>query len=157
MTKMRYMPATSPYTSPEQTGGLERLGRLRERRKAPRCHGSRLCQLAFRVSPCTGSRQATLGHIGAYINVMAALGLHLVVLILDAQQQNRRRIRSAITPGLRTWHGRPTPAPPSPRQRHQPLRTRLAMTPAEEALTDHEKAFIQHLAGHFHSNGRLLV
>ena len=36
MTKMRYMPAPSPYTSPEQQADLERLiPRLRERRNAP--------------------------------------------------------------------------------------------------------------------------
>ena len=82
------MPASSPYTSPEQQADLERLsGRLRARRKALGVTAV-ACAEAAGVSRVTlhrieaGSPSVT---IGAYINVAAALGLHLVVPILDAE------------------------------------------------------------------------
>jgi transcriptional regulator with XRE-family HTH domain len=118
---MRNMPAPSPYTSPEQQTDLERLGaRLRGRRKA----------LGVTVVACAeaaGVSRVTLHRveagnpsvtIGAYVNVAAALGLHLVVPILDAPAAEPVTITVGDTPASARWHGRPMPAPPSLRQRH---------------------------------------
>ena len=101
---MRNMPASSPYTSPEQQADLERLsGRLRARRKALGVTAV-ACAEAAGVSRVTlhrieaGSPSVT---IGAYINVAAALGLHLVVPILDAEGAGSPTITVGEYPGLR--------------------------------------------------------
>ncbi|MGC0250275.1 helix-turn-helix domain-containing protein [Pseudactinotalea sp. Z1748] len=159
MTKMRNMPAPSPYTSPEQQADLERLGaRLRERRKAL---GVTVvaCAEAAGVSRVTvhrieaGNPSVT---IGAYINVAAALGLHLVVPILDAPAAEPATITVGDYPGLRTLAWQTDAGTTITETEALNLYERGWRHLNQEALTDHEKAFIQHLADTY-SNGRLLV
>lgn len=153
------MPAASPYTSPEQQADLERLGaRLRDRRKAL---GVTIvaCAEAASVSRVTlhrieaGNPSVT---IGAYINVAAALGLHLVVPILDAPDTVPRTITVGDYPGLRAlaWQ---TDAGTTMTETEALNQYERGWRHLDQAtLTDHERAFIQHLADRY-SNGRLLV
>ena len=159
MTKMRNMPAPSPNTSPEQQADLERLGaRLRERRKAL---GVTVvaCAEAAGVSRVTmhrieaGNPSVT---IGAYVNVAAALGLHLVVPILDAPAAGPATITVGDYPGLRTLAWQTDAGTTITETEALNLYERGWRHLDQEALTDHEKAFIQHLADTY-SNGRLLV
>ncbi len=159
MTKMRNMPAPSPYTSPEQQADLECLGaRLRERRKAL---GVTVvaCAEAAGVSRVTvhrieaGNPSVT---IGAYINVAAALGLHLVVPILDAPAAEPATITVGDYPGLRTLAWQTDAGTTVTETEALNLYERGWRHLNQEALTDHEKAFIQHLADAY-SNGKLLV
>lgn len=159
MAKMRNMPAASPYTSPEQQADLERLGaRLRERRKA----------LGVTVVACAeaaGVSRVTLHRIeagnpsvtiGAYVNVAAALGLHLVVPILDAPAAEPATITVGDYPGLRTLAWQTDAGTTITEAEALNLYERGWRHLNQETLTDHEKAFIQHLADTY-SNGRLLV
>lgn len=159
MTKMRNMPAPSPHTSPEQQADLERLGaRLRERRKAL---GVTVvaCAEAAGVSRVTmhrieaGNPSVT---IGAYINVAAALGLHLVVPILDAPAAELATITVGDYPGLRTLAWQTDAGTTITETEALNLYERGWRHLNQETLTDQEKAFIQHLADTY-SNGRLLV
>lgn len=159
MTKMRNMPAASPYTSPEQQADLERLGaRLRERRKAL---GVTVvaCAEAAGVSRVTmhrieaGNSSVT---IGAYCNVAAALGLHLVVPILDAPAAAPAKLAVGEYPGLRTLAWQTDAGTTITETEALNLYERGWRYLDQETLTDHEKAFIQHLADTY-SNGRLLV
>jgi transcriptional regulator with XRE-family HTH domain len=159
MTKMRNMPASSPYTSPEQQADLEHLGaRLRERRKAL---GVTVvaCAEAAGVSRVTmhrieaGNPSVT---IGAYVNVAAALGLHLVVPILDAPAAEPATITVGDYPGLRTLAWQTDAGTTITETEALNLYERGWRHLNQETLTDHEKAFIQHLADTY-SNGRLLV
>ena len=159
MTKMRNMPAPSPYTSPEQQADLERLGaRLRERRKALGVTAV-ACAEAAGVSRVTvhrieaGNPSVT---IGAYINVAAALGLHLVIPILDAPAAEPATITVGDYPGLRTLAWQTDAGTTITETEALNLYERGWRHLNQEALTDHEKAFIQHLADTY-SNGRLLV
>lgn len=158
-TKMRNMPASSPYTSPEQQADLERLGaRLRERRKA----------LGVTVVACAeaaGVSRVTLHRIeagnpsvtiGAYVNVAAALGLHLVVPVLDAPAAEPATITVGDYPGLRTLAWQTDAGTTITETEALNLYERGWRHLNQETLTDHEKAFIQHLADTY-SNGRLLV
>ena len=156
---MRNMPASSPYTSPEQQADLERLsGRLRARRKALGVTAV-ACAEAAGVSRVTlhrieaGSPSVT---IGAYINVAAALGLHLVVPILDAEGAGSPTITIAEYPGLRMLAWQTDAGVTITETEALNLYERGWRHLDQEALTDHEKAFIQHLADTY-SNGRLLV
>lgn len=159
MTKMRNMPAPSPYTSTEQQADLERLGaRLRERRKA----------LGVTVVACAeaaGVSRVTLHRIeagnpsvtiGAYVNVAAALGLHLVVPILDAPAAEPATITVGDYPGLRTLAWQTDAGTTITETEALNLYERGWRHLDQKALTDGEKAFIQHLADTY-SNGRLLV
>jgi transcriptional regulator with XRE-family HTH domain len=159
ITKMRNMPAPSPYTSPEQQADLQRLGaRLRERRKAL---GVTVvaCAEAAGVSRVTmhrieaGNPSVT---IGAYINVAAALGLHLVVPILDAPSAEPATITVGDYPGLRTLAWQTDAGVTITETEALNLYERGWRHLNHETLTDHEKAFVQHLADTY-SNGRLLV
>jgi len=159
MTKMRNMPASSPYTSPEQQADLERLGaRLRERRKAL---GVTVvaCAEAAGVSRVTmhrieaGNPSVT---IGAYVNVAAALGLHLVVPVLDAPAADPATVTVGDYPGLRTLAWQTDAGTTITETEALNLYERGWRHLDQETLTDHEKAFIQHLADTY-SNGRLLV
>ena len=159
MNRMRNMPAASPYTSPEQQADLERLGaRLRERRKA----------LGVTVVACAeaaGVSRVTLHRIeagnpsvtiGAYVNVAAALGLHLVVPVLDAPAAEPATVTVGDYPGLRTLAWQADAGTTITETEALNLYERGWRHLDQETLTDHEKAFIQHLADAY-SNGRLLV
>lgn len=159
VTKMRNMPASSPYTSPEQQADLERLGaRLRERRKA----------LGVTVVACAGAAgvsRVTLHRIeagnpsvtiGAYVNVAAALGLHLLVPILDAPAGEPATITVGDYPGLRALAWQTDAGTTITETEALNLYERGWRHLDQDALTDDEKAFIQHLADTY-SNGRLLV
>ncbi|WP_036508654.1 helix-turn-helix domain-containing protein [Nocardioides sp. URHA0020] len=153
------MPATSPYMSAEQRADLERLGaRLRERRKA----------LGVTVVACAeaaGVSRVTLHRIeagnpsvtiGAYSNVAAALGLHLVVPILDAPGAEPETITVGDYPGLRTLAWQTDAGTSITETEALNLYERGWRDLDRETLTDQEKAFIQHLADTY-SKGRLFV
>jgi len=159
MTKMRNMPSPSPYMSPEQQADLERLGaRLRERRKALRVTAV-ACAEAAGVSRVTlhrieaGNPSVT---IGAYVNVAAALGLHLVIPILDSPAAEPATITVGDYPGLRTLAWQTDAGTTITETEALNLYERGWRHLNQETLTDHEKAFIQHLADTY-SQGRLLV
>ena len=156
---MRNMPAASPYTSPDQQADLERLGgRLRARRKA----------LGVTVVACAeaaGVSRVTLHRIeagnpsvtiGAYSNVAAALGLHLVVPVIDVRASGQARIAVGDYAGLRTLAWQTDAGTAITETEALNLYERGWRHLDQELLTDHEKAFIQHLADTY-SNGRLLV
>ncbi|MFZ2504491.1 MAG: helix-turn-helix domain-containing protein [Nocardioides sp.] len=153
------MPATSPYTSPEQRADLERLGsRLRERRKA-------LGVTMVACAEAAGVSRVTLHRIeagnpsvtvGAYVNVAAALGLHLVVPILDAPASESLRVTVGDYPGLRALAWQTDADTTMTETEALNLYERGWRHLNQESLTDREKAFIQHLADTY-SNGRLLV
>lgn len=159
MTKMRNMPAASPYTSPEQQADLERLGgRLRARRKA-------LGVTAVACAEAAGVSRVTLHRIeagnpsvtiGAYVNVAAALGVHLVVPILDAPAAEPPRVIVGDYPGLRTLAWQTDVGTSISETEALNLYERGWRHLNQETLTDREKAFIQHLADAY-SNGSLLV
>ena len=72
------------------------------------------------------------------------------------QQQKRRRSRSATTRGLRTLAWQTDAGTTITETEALNLYERGWRHLDQETLTDHEKAFIQHLADTY-SNGRLLV
>lgn len=94
--------------------------------------------------------------IGAYINVAAALGLHLVVPILDAPTAEPVTITVGDYPGLRTLAWQTDAGTTLTETEALNLYERGWRHLDHETLTDREKAFIQHLADTY-SNGRLLV
>lgn len=156
---MGYMPATSPHTSLEQKEDLERLGaRLRERRKALGITAV-ACAEAAGVSRVTmhrieaGNPSVT---IGAYSNVAAALGLHIVIPVLDAPAAKPATITVSDYPGLRTLAWQTDSGTTITETEALNLYERGWRHLNQETLTDQEKAFIQHLADTY-SNGRLLV
>jgi len=155
------MPATSPFLSNAQAAHLERLGaRIKDRRK----------QLGISAVVCAesaGISRVTLHRIeagnpsvtlGAYYNVVTALGLTLTVPIMDRPGDAAvvPTVRVGDYPGLRelAWQTR--------------AGTRISETEAlnlyergwrhldRDALSDAEKLFIQHLADAY-SHGALLV
>lgn len=153
------MPAASPYTSPEQQADLERLGaRLRERRKA----------LGVTVVACAeaaGVSRVTLHRIeagnpsvtiGAYSNVAAALGLHLVVPVLDGPKTGPTTVTVGDYPGLRALAWQTEAGTTITETEALNLYERGWRHLDQESLTDVERAFIQHLADTY-SNGALLV
>ena len=94
--------------------------------------------------------------IGAYVNVAAALGLHLVVPILDAPRAESARIAVGDYPGLRALAWQTDAGTTITEKEALNLYERGWRHLDQEALSDQEKAFIQHLADTY-SNGRLLV
>jgi transcriptional regulator with XRE-family HTH domain len=156
---MRNIPAASPYTGPDQQADLQRLGtRLRERRKA-------LGVTAVACAEASGVSRVTLHRIeagnpsvtiGAYSNVAVALGLHLVIPILDAPEAERVRIAVGDYPGLRTLAWQTAAGTTLTETEALNLYERGWRHLNQETLTEHEKAFIQHLADTY-SHGRLLV
>ena len=156
---MRNMPAASPHTSPDQQADLERLGsRLRDRRKALEVTAV-ACAEAAGVSRFTlhriekGNPSVT---IGAYANVAAALGLHLVVPILDAPGTETVTVAVGDYPGLRALAWQTDAGTTITETEALNLYERGWRHLDHDALADDEKAFIQHLADAY-SNGRLLV
>jgi transcriptional regulator with XRE-family HTH domain len=156
---MSNVPAASPYTSPEQQADLERLGaRLRERRRAL---GVTVvaCAEAAGVSRVTvhrieaGNPSVT---IGAYSNVAAALGLRLVIPILDAPGAESPTVPVGDYPGLRTLAWQTDAGTTITETQALNLYERGWRHLDQDTLTAHERAFIQHLADTY-SNGRLLV
>ena len=156
---MRNMPAASPHTEPEQKADLARLGaRIRGRRKAL---GVTLvaCAEAAGVSRVTlhrieaGNASVT---IGAYVNVAAALGLHLVVPLLDPPGAEPVTVLVGDYPGLRALAWQTDAGTAITETEALNLYERGWRHLDQEVLTDRERAFIQHLADAF-SNGRLLV
>jgi len=156
---MRNVPSPSPYTSPEQQADLERLGaRLRKHRKA-------LGVTAIACSEAAGISRVTLHRIeagnpsvtiGAYVNVAAALGLHLIIPILDAPKAETLRITVGDYPGLRMLAWQTDAGTTITETEALNIYERGWLHLNQETLTDREKAFIQHLADTY-SNGRLLV
>lgn len=159
LTRMRNIPAASPFTSPEQQADLARLGaRLRERRKA-------LGVTAVGCAEAAGISRVTLHRIeagnpsvtiGAYVNVAAALGLHLVVPILDAPDAATATVTVADYPGLRSLAWQTDAGTTITETEALNLYERGWRHLDQETLTDGERAFIQHLADTY-SHGRLLV
>lgn len=157
--RMRYMPAPSPYTSPEQRADLERLGaRLRERRKA-------LGVTAVSCAEAAGVSRVTLHRIeagnpsvtiGAYVNVAAALGLRLVVPVLDAPSAEPAMVTVGDYPGLRSLAWQTDAGSTITETEALNLYERGWRHLDQETLTSHERAFIQHLADTY-SHGKLLV
>lgn len=153
------MPAVSPEMSPEQRADLERLGtRLRARRKA-------LGVTAVACAEAAGVSRVTLHRIesgnpsvtiGAYSNVATALGLHLVIPVLDAPGAETTRIMVGDYPGLRTLAWQADAGTEITEAEALNLYERGWRHLDRDTLTDRERAFIQHLADTY-SNGRLLV
>lgn len=157
---MGYMPAASPYVDPEQQADLELLGaRLRDRRKA-------LDVTAVACAEAAGVSRVTLHRIeagnpsvtiGAYGNVAAALGLHLVVPVLLPPDDNlATTVLIGDYPGLRGLAWQTDAGTEITETEALNLYERGWRHLDREALTDHEKAFIQHLADTY-SHGALLV
>lgn len=94
--------------------------------------------------------------IGAYSNVAAALGVRLIVPILDAPSLEPATITVGDYPGLRTLAWQTDAGTTITETEALNLYERGWRHLNQGALTDHEKAFIQHLADTY-SNGRLLV
>lgn len=159
MAKMRNMPAASPHIMPNQQADLSRLGaRLRDRRKA-------LGITAVGCAEAAGVSRVTLhrieaGHpsvtIGAYANVAAALGLHLVVPVLEAPSAEPTTVTVGDYPGLRTLAWQTDAGTTVTEVEALNLYERGWRHLDREALTPEERAFIQHLADTY-SHGRLLV
>jgi len=156
---MGYMPAASPYTSPEQQADLARLGsRLREHRKA-------LGITAVACAEAAGVSRVTLhriesGHpsvtIGAYCNVAAALGLHLSVPALDRPATGQVTVTVGDYPGLRALAWQTDVGTTVTEVEALNLYERGWRHLDQDALTERERAFIQHLADTY-SHGGLLV
>lgn len=155
---MSYVPATSPDVSDDQQTALAVLGaRLRDRRKAL---GVTMvaCAEAAGVSRVTlhrieqGNPSVT---IGAYANVAAALGVHLVVPVLDAAE-GPADVTVGDYPGLRGLAWQTDAGTVISETEALNLYERGWRRLDREALTDRERAFIQHLADTY-SHGALLV
>ena len=159
LSKTRNMPATSPYASAEQQADLQRLGaRLRERRKA-------LGVSAVACAEAAGVSRVTLHRIeagtpsvtiGAYANVAAALGLHLVVPILEAPTSEPATVQVGEYPGLRALAWQTDAGTTITETEALNLYERGWRHLDQETLANREKAFIQHLADTY-SHGALLV
>lgn len=153
------MPAVSPATASEQQADLQQLGaRLRDRRKA-------LGVTAVACAEAAGVSRVTLHRIemgnpsvtiGAYVNVAAALGLHLVVPVLDLPAAEPVTIAVGDYPGLRSLAWQTDAGTTITETEALNLYERGWRHLDHETLTDQERAFIQHLADAY-SNGRLLV
>ena len=156
---MRNMPAASPSVDPEQQADLERLGaRLRDRRKA-------LGVTAVACAEAAGVSRVTLHRIeagnpsvtiGAYVNVASALGLQLVVPILDPPAAEPAMVAVGDYAGLRALAWQTDAGTDITETEALNLYERGWRHLDQETLTDREKAFIQHLADTY-SHGRLLV
>jgi hypothetical protein len=94
--------------------------------------------------------------IGAYSNVAAALGLRLVIPILDAPGAESPTITVGDYPGRRTLAWQTDAGTTITETEALNLYERGWRHLDQDALTAHERAFIQHLADTY-SNGRLLV
>ncbi len=156
---MGYMPATSPYTSPEQQADLVRLGsRLREHRRALGVT-SVACAEAAGVSRMTlhrveaGNPSVT---IGAYCNVAAALGLHLVVPVTERPAGEQATVTVGDYPGLRSLAWQTDAGTELTEVEALNLYERGWRHLDQATLTDRERAFVQHLADTY-SGGSLLV
>lgn len=156
---MRYMPAPSPRVEKDQQADLQRVGqRLRERRKA-------LGVTAVACAEAAGVSRVTLHRIengnpsvtiGAYANVASALGLHIVVPVLDLPDDRPTTVRVGDYPGLRGLAWQTDAGTSITETEALNLYERGWRHLDQESLTDAEKAFIQHLADTY-SHGTLLV
>ena len=159
MSTMSNMPSASPYTSPEQQADLARLGaRLREHRKA-------LGVTAVACAEAAGVSRVTLHRIetgnpsvtiGAYCNVAAALGLHLAVPALERPAGEQPTVTVGDYPGLRALAWQTDAGTTLSETEALNLYERGWRHLDQEAVTEHERAFIQHLADAY-SHGALLV
>ncbi|MCO7218935.1 helix-turn-helix domain-containing protein [Klenkia sp. PcliD-1-E] len=153
------MPAPSPYTSAEQQADLVRLGtRLREHRKA-------LGVTAVACAEAAGVSRVTLHRveagnpsvtIGAYSNVAAALGLHLVVPVLERPAGERATVVVGDYPGLRSLAWQTDAGTELTEVEALNLYERGWRHLDQASLTERERAFVQHLADTY-SGGSLLV
>lgn len=153
------MPATSPTLGPDQQAALNLLGaRLRDRRKA-------LGVTAVACAEAAGVSRVTLHRveagnpsvtIGAYSNVVAALGLHLVVPVLDLPDKDGATVLVGDYPGLRGLAWQTDAGTEITETEALNLYERGWRHLDQEALTDRERAFVQHLADTY-SHGALLV
>ena len=159
LSKMRHMPAASPYLTPHQQADLELLGtRLRDRRKALGVTAV-ACAEAAGISRVTLHRVETGNPsvtIGAYSNVAAAVGLRLVVPVLDLSDDGPATVLVGNYPGLRRLAWQTDAGTEITETEALNLYERGWRHLDQEALTDREKAFIQHLADTY-SHGALLV
>lgn len=153
------MPAASPTLGPDQQVKLNLLGaRLRDRRKD-------LGVTAVACAEAAGVSRVTLHRveagnpsvtIGAYSNVAAALGLHLVVPVLNLPDNDRATVIVSDYPGLRGLAWQTDAGTEITETEALNLYERGWRHLDQEALTDRERAFIQHLADTY-SHGALLV
>lgn len=153
------MPASSPQVGPGPRRDLSEIGaRLRDRRKA-------LGVTAVACAEAAGVSRVTLHRIetgnasvtiGAYATVAAALGLHLGVPVLDPPAGERTRLLVGDYPGLRSLAWQTDAGTELTEPEALNLYERGWRHLDHEALTDREKAFIQHLADTY-SHGALLV
>lgn len=146
---MRNMPASSPSVGPNVERDLAQIGsRLRDRRKALGVSAV-ACAEAAGVSRVTlhriegGNASVT---IGAYANVAAALGLHLVVPVLDPPAEPPSMLLVGDYPGLRSLAWQTDTGTQITEAEALNLYERGWRHLDQSALTDREKAFIQHLA-----------
>lgn len=94
--------------------------------------------------------------IGAYANVAAALGVHLVVPVMDEPGAAPTRLLVGDYPGLRSLAWQTDSGTEITEAEALNLYERGWRHLDREALTDREKAFIQHLADTYGS-GTLVV
>lgn len=159
MSIMRNMPAATPAIELEQLATLERIGaRIRDHRKNLRISAV-ACAEAAGVSRVTlhrieaGNPSVT---IGAYANVVAALGLQLMVPVVEAAGSTQVMVKLLDYPGLRQLAWQTDAGTEVTEVEALNLYERGWRHLNREALTDREKLFIQHLADTY-SHGALLV
>lgn len=159
MYRMRYMPAASPSVAEEQRAALARLGaRIRDHRKELRVSAV-TCAEAAGVSRMTlhrveaGNPSVT---IGAYVNVAASLGLQLVIPLVEPPVVEPIAVRLLDYPALSQLAWQTDAGTEVTEVEALNLYERGWRHLDRNALTDHEKLFIQHLADTY-SHGALLV
>ncbi len=156
---MRYMSAASPHVVGAQLALLASLGaRIRDRRKGLRVTAA-ACAEAAGVSRVTlhrveaGNPSVT---IGAYVNVAAALGLQLLIPLLEAPDAKPTTVKLLDYPALRALAWQTDAGTEVTETEALNLYERGWRHLDRDALTDAEKLFIQHLADTY-SHGTLLV
>lgn len=153
------MPAAAPKVELEQQAVLERIGaRIRDRRKGLRV-STIACAEAAGVSRVTLHRIETGNPsvtMGSYINVAAALGLQLVVPMLERPSADQVRVKLIDYPGLRQLAWQTDAGTEVSEVEALNLYERGWRHLDRDSLTDQEKLFIQHLADTY-SHGALLV
>ncbi|MCL2541484.1 MAG: helix-turn-helix transcriptional regulator [Nocardioidaceae bacterium] len=154
------MPARSPEVGTSQQDALQRLGaRIKDRRR----------QLGLSAATCAeaaGLSRVTLHRIeagnasvtiGAYLNVITALGLTLTIPIVDDPAGDGvRTVRVGDYPGLRSLAWQTGAGTEITETEALNLYERGWRHLDRSVLDDDERLFIQHLAD-VYSHGKLLV